>query len=456
MQSCAYILRGFLYMENWNPVSITGKKYCYTQDIKQYWKYHEKLIDILSKTYNIFIYFITYDITPKSYIEWAQKLGSIILIPYYQSSQFTTLYQGLTQIDNYDCYMIHRTDIKYYDDFYDLFDNINMESKVYVLNKEITDLPSDLFFWFSSNKRLLFEKAISSYTINAHHIHTIIDINYLSKHKVLKVRSKNNLYELPYLNQNKIVLYTIPTSGINCLSNIITLCINKNAKIENASMYIPHLIKDTHIDIYSTHPKHIPYHTFDSNHKCIIMIRNPIDIAICRYFLHHTIKLNDIRESIYHYIIQNLPTIIEEIRYMISFYESNQNNHILLRYEDIYNSFEKTTNNIIQFMKKHSDLILHNKIDIQTIRNKTGFKNIQRRIVHRSMKINIMNDCLKTVQIVEVLKKIPNFIFDLFPELNVKQHSYEKLLISTPNPLYQLNKQSHKNKIKRASNMKWL
>ena len=27
--------------------------------------------------------------------------------------------------------------------------------------------------------------------------------------------------------------------------------------------------------------------------------------------------------------------IIEEIRYMISFYESNQNNHILLRYEDI-------------------------------------------------------------------------------------------------------------------------
>ena len=102
MQSCAYILRGFLYMENWNPVSITGKKYCYTQDIKQYWKYHEKLIDILSKTYNISIYFITYDITPKSYIEWAQKLGSIILIPYYQSSQFTTLYQGLTQIDNYD------------------------------------------------------------------------------------------------------------------------------------------------------------------------------------------------------------------------------------------------------------------------------------------------------------------------------------------------------------------
>ena len=54
-----------------------------------------------------------------------------------------------------------------------------------------------------------------------------------------------------------------------------------------------------------------------------------------------------------------------------------------------------------------------------------------------------MNDYLKTVQIVEVLKKFLT-LYLIYLELNVKQHSYEKLLISTSNPLYQLNKQSQK------------
>ena len=60
-KTCAYILRGFLYKKDWKPLSPIGNNYTYTQDIKKYWIYHKRFIDILSQKYKVNIYFITYD-----------------------------------------------------------------------------------------------------------------------------------------------------------------------------------------------------------------------------------------------------------------------------------------------------------------------------------------------------------------------------------------------------------
>jgi hypothetical protein len=210
-KTCAYILRGFLYKKDWKPNSEVGKKYTYTQDIKKYWKYHKKLIDILSQKYKVDIYFITYDITPKEYINWANNIGKVILVPFKDSTQFGTLSIGLKKIQEYDILVINRTDIIYYEPFYNLVKKINDIENILLMNRVSNNVSSnnvlsnDIFFWIPKKSRKLFEKNLdfiikkNKKDLSLHSIYKYMKVEYLFNIDKFVVRDDNIYYKL----QNK-------------------------------------------------------------------------------------------------------------------------------------------------------------------------------------------------------------------------------------------------------------
>lgn len=215
-KTCAYILRGFLYKKDWKPISPIGKKYTYTQDIKKYWKYHKKLIDILSQKYKVDIYFITYDITPKEYINWANNIGKVILVPFKDSTQFKTLSIGLKKIQEYDILVINRTDIIYYEPFYNLVKKINDIENILLMNSVLSHtnihnvssnnvLSNDIFFWIPKKSRKLFEKNLdfiikkNKKDLSLHSIYKYMKVEYLFHIDKFVVRDDNIYYKL----QNK-------------------------------------------------------------------------------------------------------------------------------------------------------------------------------------------------------------------------------------------------------------
>ena len=204
-KTCAYILRGFLYKKDWKPRSPIGEKYKYTHDIKKTWKYHKKFINILSEKYEVDIYFITYDITPKEYINWAKEKGTVILVPYKDSFQFKTLSLGLKKIKEYDILVINRTDIIYYKPFYNIIRKIKNVENVLSMNKVLHHInlretsSNDVFFWIPKKRRKLFEKNLEIIFSNElYHLHMIfeyMDVEYLFNKKFV-VRSNNIYYKL--------------------------------------------------------------------------------------------------------------------------------------------------------------------------------------------------------------------------------------------------------------------
>ena len=449
MKTCAYILCGTLYMENYKPYNNCRISYYYTQNIKQYWIYHKKFIDILSKSFKITVYFITYNITPKTYIEWAKEKGNVILIPYKDSSQFHTLFKGFCKIENYDSYMIHRTDVKYYDDFYKLFKKIEIPEKITVINKEHSQKLNDIFFWVPHKKKIDFQDIISSFTNNAYKINKYIDIGYLSNSTILKIRGKNNLFQLAGTNQSSIVIYSVPKSGTHYLSNIITLLINQDINIYNKEemyKYVPHITKKKKknidfcsINFFSTHAKHISYNELNHNHKCIMIIRNPIDLTISNYFFFEKRKAIPKQRPIYKYIIDTIENVITEVNTMKELYENNKHNSILFRYEDLYLKFNEMVPKIVEFINRYIPNIITNS-NIDKIKEKVSFKNVQNKekkngiykvgriqngLFHRSGKINQIKEHVNSTQINNILSKIPNDMFTLFPEMNDLKLKYK-------------------------------
>lgn len=207
-KTCAYILRGFLYKKDWKPNSEVGKKYTYTQDIKKYWKYHKKLIDILSQKYKVDIYFITYDITPKEYINWANNIGKVILVPFKDSTQFETLSIGLKKIQEYDILVINRTDIIYYEPFYNLVKKINDIENILLMNPVVSHTNShhnvssnDVFFWIPKKSKKLFEKNLDfiiKKNIKKSSLHNI--------HKHMNLHSIDKYMKVEYLFHDKFVV----------------------------------------------------------------------------------------------------------------------------------------------------------------------------------------------------------------------------------------------------------
>ena len=423
MKTCAYILHGLLYMENYH-----------TETIKQYWIYHRNLIRILSNEFKITIFFITSNLTPPEYIEWAKNKGIVFLFNYNNSSIFNILHKGLCKIEYYESYMIHRTNVKYHDNFYKLFRRIQIPQEITALNKILYQYTNDIFFWFPFNKKKHFQNNIKYFKNNTYDIDKRIYIEYLSNTSIIKRNGNNNLFELQNVNKTSIVIYSVPKSGTHYLSNIITLLLNPSANIYNKEEmynYVPNILELKNIDFFSTHPMHISYNNFNYNHKFIMVIRNPLDVVISNYFFYETRKLKKQQRTIYKYINDTLENVIFQINNMKQLYENN-NNNILIRYEDLHINFEKVTLKIIDFINTHMPNLI-NDFNIDEIKEKVSFQNVQNKekqnglykvgriqktLFHRSGKINQITEYLSPILLNMLLKKIPNSMFELFPEMN--------------------------------------
>lgn len=140
------IIRGFLYKENWTPVSKRKRKISnITIDFfNKPSDSFQTLIKKLSDKYNLSIYFSTYDSTPQSILKNVTdifKPKQIFLSPEIGSTQFTTVVTALKNFNSYkqeDLILVIRGDIILKDPLINLMYSYNFErDAVFVLCKEM-------------------------------------------------------------------------------------------------------------------------------------------------------------------------------------------------------------------------------------------------------------------------------------------------------------------------------
>ena len=149
-----------------------------------------------------------------------------------------------------------------------------------------------------------------------------------------------------------------------------------------------------------------------------MVIRNPLDVVISNYFFYETCKLKKQQRSIYKYINDTLENVIFQINNMKQLYDNN-NNNILIRYEDIDINFEKVILKIIDFINTHMPNLINN-FNIDEIKEKVSFQNVQNKekqnglykvrikqktLFHRSGKINQITEYLSPILLNMLLKK---------------------------------------------------
>jgi hypothetical protein len=140
------IIRGFLYKENWTPVSKRKHKISnFTIDFfNQTSDSFQNLIKKLSDKYDISLYFSTYDTTPQSILNKVLDLFNpkkIFLSPEIGSTQFTTVVTAIKNFNSYkqeDLILVIRGDIILKQPLIDLMYSYNFETDaIFVLCKEI-------------------------------------------------------------------------------------------------------------------------------------------------------------------------------------------------------------------------------------------------------------------------------------------------------------------------------
>ena len=145
-KSINLVIRGFLYRENWTPISARRTRIKnYTIDFFECADGYKKLIESLSKKYEVNLYFTSYDTTPQSVINKINddfKPKAIFISPEKNSYQFTTSCTALKQpeIGSFDgMTILIRSDLFITNRFIDLICNTEYEEnkeQLYVLCKE--------------------------------------------------------------------------------------------------------------------------------------------------------------------------------------------------------------------------------------------------------------------------------------------------------------------------------
>jgi hypothetical protein len=123
MKTFNIILRGFLYKENWRPLSSRRRNGRYTIDFRNNYESYKQLFLKLKYKYNTKIYFSTYDTTPSNIIYHViQEFNpeNIFLSPERNSSQFTTAVKAIKTIEEHsDLTLLIRSDLYLFDSFID-------------------------------------------------------------------------------------------------------------------------------------------------------------------------------------------------------------------------------------------------------------------------------------------------------------------------------------------------
>jgi len=159
-----FIFRGYLYKENWIPVSVRGRFFGhgpYNIDFtKKSYIEHLNLINNLKEKYDVQLYFSTYDTTPENVISFVNEKFNpkeIILSPEKNSNQFTTLRTALHKIKKEEgapsLTMVLRPDIFITDKLISLIVNFEYgDDRLYVLCREHNrNYFIDIFHCFSNN-----------------------------------------------------------------------------------------------------------------------------------------------------------------------------------------------------------------------------------------------------------------------------------------------------------------
>tara|TARA_B100000073_G_scaffold290445_1_gene253174 strand:- start:436 stop:1164 length:729 start_codon:yes stop_codon:yes gene_type:complete len=223
-----------------------------------------------------------------------------------------------------------------------------------------------------------------------------------------------------------IAIYSVPKTGTHLVSDIISLLIDPTTDIyDKHKMYkVVHHCSATsggklnkNIKVLSTHPNYMKCSTLINNsYGLIMLIRNPLDICISRYFYRETRKHRPM--SINRYVFKTILSVCKEINNMIKLKLKYKNQAIIIRFEDIITDKQKSCERIYNFYKLYQDIPEPNyeeiikKTDFDVVNSeekKRGLYKvgkIQKYMFHRSGKIGqarqyfSKNDCIKLVNMV--------------------------------------------------------
>jgi len=215
MKTFNIILRGFLYKENWTPLSSRRRDGSYTIDFTKNYQGYKQLFLKLCDRYNVKIFFSTYDTTPQDIIYNIKKdfyPENVFLSPEKKSSQFTTAIKAIKEInDHSDLTLLIRSDLYITSDFIDFICNYNYIGNnvdptatmpLYLLNKEKNGKKSiDVLHIISKN---IIAKDFLNYISkkglrNTHYIHQKINSCFMYQN----TNSNDNAYKL-YKLPNKL------------------------------------------------------------------------------------------------------------------------------------------------------------------------------------------------------------------------------------------------------------
>jgi hypothetical protein len=133
------IVRGHVFKKDHVPESTYKKKY--NQDFFKLIKFYKKFFLELSKKYNIKVYFVTYDNTPKKYKNLIKENNwNIYTIPFPNSKQFTGTCKFLE--NNIDNTIIIRSDLIIKDTFINVINKIKF-NYITVLSRELKGFYND-------------------------------------------------------------------------------------------------------------------------------------------------------------------------------------------------------------------------------------------------------------------------------------------------------------------------
>ena len=227
-----------------------------------------------------------------------------------------------------------------------------------------------------------------------------------------------------------IIIYTIPKSGTHLISDIISLMINKNTNIYsknemyNVVAHRPKNLKNLKYNIYFEHVGFVSDKNL-SNSKLILIIRNPIDLCISRYYYFE--KRKNTKIKIYDYIKDNILKISNDCNKQISLYISHKNS-LLIRYEDILLNKPNIINLLYKFIK--DDLAIE-YIDTDLILKKTNFSkvrskeekgeyrvgSIQPYLFHRKGTFGQWKQQLTEKEFINILDNIPENIKSFYQDI---------------------------------------
>ena len=192
------IIRGFLYRENWIPLSSARNKYSnYTQDFRKLIKYYKNFFNKLSEKYKLFIIFTTYDNTPEHIKQIIYENGwNLFLIKEKHSNQFTSVCSFFERYHTKNINIVIRSDLVLKPSLiellynYDYYNSTNITVLSIQPNCKLNDVLMIIPPPYVSNIINLLKHAK-----DAHFMHKKLEIKILTK-ETWVVQHKNNYYEI--------------------------------------------------------------------------------------------------------------------------------------------------------------------------------------------------------------------------------------------------------------------